>query len=112
MKRIRIETNEVTVEISYSDPIVAQRAVQHLFTAISYDVSTLHKLIVTGYVGDKISAIKAIRSVTGMGLREAKVFVEDAQAGKEPVLFENLGHEKTESVTRILSDVGVTFVLS
>lgn len=35
-------------------------------------------VVLTGYEGNKIKVIKAVRKLTGLGLREAKAAVEDA----------------------------------
>jgi ribosomal protein L7/L12 len=115
MKRIKIEdsAHSCEAELAYDERNVleAARLIQHLAAAIAFDVSNLKKLTVTGFVGDKIIAIKAVRAVSNMGLKEAKIFVEEAQAGRAQVLFE-VGHEKVECVTAALNKAGVTFTIN
>lgn len=51
---------------------------------------------------NKISVIKAVRSATGLGLKEAKDLVESAPA----VLKENISKEDAESLKKTLENVG------
>ena len=56
---------------------------------------------------NKIAVIKEIRTITGLGLKEAKETVESA-----PVkIKENLPKEQAESIKDILEKVGATIVL-
>lgn len=51
---------------------------------------------------NKVSVIKAVRSATGLGLKEAKDLVESAPT----VLKENISKEDAESLKKTLEDVG------
>jgi len=51
---------------------------------------------------NKVSVIKAVRSATGLGLKEAKDLVESAPT----VLKENITKEDAESLKKILENVG------
>jgi len=52
--------------------------------------------------GNKVSVIKAVRSATGLGLKEAKDLVESA-----PILVkENINKEESESLKKTLEDAG------
>ncbi|QIE01802.1 50S ribosomal protein L7/L12 [Buchnera aphidicola] len=51
---------------------------------------------------NKVPVIKAVRSATGLGLKEAKDLVESAPI----VLKENINKEDAESLKKTLEDVG------
>jgi large subunit ribosomal protein L7/L12 len=52
--------------------------------------------------GNKVSVIKAVRSATGLGLKEAKDLVESA-----PILVkENVNKEESESLKKTLENAG------
>lgn len=52
--------------------------------------------------GNKVSVIKAVRSATGLGLKEAKDLVESAPT----LIKENINKNESESLKKILEDAG------
>ncbi|CAL4318131.1 50S ribosomal protein L7/L12 [Buchnera aphidicola] len=52
--------------------------------------------------GNKVSVIKAVRSATGLGLKEAKDLVESAPT----LIKENINKDESESLKKILEDAG------
>jgi large subunit ribosomal protein L7/L12 len=57
----------------------------------------------TGYEGDKIAAIKSVREVYGMGLRESKEAVEEPPS----TLLSNLSEEEARRLAEKLDAAGV-----
>ena len=56
---------------------------------------------------DKIAVIKAIREITGLGLREVKDLVEDAPS----IIKEGLPWPEAEAIKAALEDAGATILL-
>ena len=56
---------------------------------------------------EKIKVIKAVREVTGLGLKEAKEVVDNAPK----VLKEQVSKEEAEEIKTKLSEVGATVTL-
>ena len=63
---------------------------------------TEFNVILTGYEGNKIKVIKAVRKLTGLGLREAKSAVEDTPT----TLKEAVSKEEAEAVKADLEKEG------
>jgi len=61
-------------------------------------------VVLTGYGENKVAAIKAVRSITGLGLKEAKELVESAPA---PVK-EGAGKDEADEIKKKLEDAGAT----
>jgi large subunit ribosomal protein L7/L12 len=59
-------------------------------------------VILTGAGANKVSAIKAVRSATGLGLKEAKALVE---AAPTPVK-EGVSKEEAEALAKDLTEAG------
>lgn len=60
--------------------------------------------VVVASVGDrKIEAIKAIRQVTGLGLRDAKALADDVPS----IIVSGLSTEETEPILATLRDAGM-----
>lgn len=62
-----------------------------------------YELILTGYSGSKIAAIKSVREVSGMGLKEAKEALEQPPS----TLRSNLSQEEARRLAGILEAAGV-----
>ncbi|MES9990598.1 MAG: ribosomal protein L7/L12 [Candidatus Thiodiazotropha sp.] len=62
-----------------------------------------YELVLTGYEGDKIAAIKSVREVTGMGLKASKDAVEQPPS----TLRSNLSKQRASHFAEILRAVGV-----
>ncbi|MCK5285146.1 MAG: 50S ribosomal protein L7/L12 [Alphaproteobacteria bacterium] len=57
--------------------------------------------------GNKISVIKEVRTITGLGLKEAKAMAEKAGA----VVKEGVAKEEAEEIKKKLEEAGATVVL-
>jgi large subunit ribosomal protein L7/L12 len=59
-------------------------------------------VVLTAFGDNKVSVIKAVRSVTGLGLKEAK----DAVEGTPSTLKEGVGKDEAEELKKTLEDAG------
>ena len=64
-------------------------------------------VVLTGFGDNKIAAIKAVRAITGLGLKEAKEMVEGAPA----TLKEGVAKDEAETVKKQLEEAGATVEL-
>ena len=61
-------------------------------------------VVLTGFGENKVAAIKAVRAITGLGLKEAKDAVESAPT----VLKEAASKDEAEEVKKQLEEAGAT----
>ncbi|HEB78206.1 MAG TPA: 50S ribosomal protein L7/L12 [Methylothermaceae bacterium] len=61
-------------------------------------------VVLTGFGSNKVAVIKAVRAITGLGLKEAKALVEGAPA---PVK-EGVSKEEAEEIKKQLEEAGAT----
>lgn len=61
-------------------------------------------VVLSAIGGNKVSVIKAVRSVTGLGLKEAKDLVESAPA----ILKESISKEDAEVLKKSLEEAGAS----
>jgi large subunit ribosomal protein L7/L12 len=61
-------------------------------------------VILTGFGENKVAAIKAVRSITGVGLKEAKELVEGAPSP----LKEGASKDEAEDIKKQLEEAGAT----
>ncbi len=61
-------------------------------------------VVLTGFGGNKVAVIKAVRSITGLGLKEAKGAVE----GTPTTLKEAVSKDEAEEVKKQLEEAGAT----
>ncbi len=66
--------------------------------------TTEFDVVMTSFGENKVSAIKAVRSITGLGLKEAKELVESAPA---PVK-EGASKDEAEEIKKQLEEAGAT----
>ena len=59
-------------------------------------------VVLTGFGDNKIAAIKAVRAITGLGLKEAKEMVEGVPA----TLKEGIPKDEAESIKKQLEEAG------
>jgi large subunit ribosomal protein L7/L12 len=64
-------------------------------------------VILTGFGENKVAAIKAVRSITGVGLKEAKELVEGAPSP----LKEGASKDEAEDIKKQLEEAGATVEL-
>ncbi|RBW46938.1 50S ribosomal protein L7/L12 [Psychromonas sp. B3M02] len=65
---------------------------------------TEFNLVLTAFGENKVKAIKAVRGITGLGLKEAKEAVESCPA----VLKEGIAKEEAEAFKKELEEIGAT----
>jgi len=70
--------------------------------AAAVEEQTEFNVIMTSFGDNKVSAIKAVRAITGLGLKEAKTLVESAPA---PVK-EAVSKEEAEETVKQLEEAG------
>ncbi len=61
-------------------------------------------VVFTGFGENKVAAIKAVRAITGLGLKEAKAAVEDAPT----TLKEAATKDEAEEIKKQLEEAGAT----
>ncbi len=61
-------------------------------------------VVMTSFGENKVSAIKAVRSITGLGLKEAKELVESAPASVK----EGVSKDEAEEIKKQLEEAGAT----
>ncbi|RUO42798.1 50S ribosomal protein L7/L12 [Aliidiomarina taiwanensis] len=59
-------------------------------------------VMLTGAGGNKVAAIKAVRGITGLGLKEAKALVESAPVAVK----EGVSKEEAEDIKKQLEEIG------
>jgi large subunit ribosomal protein L7/L12 len=64
-------------------------------------------VVITGFGENKVAAIKAVRAITGLGLKEAKEAVESAPT----TLKEGVSKSEAEEVQKQLEEAGATVEL-
>ena len=64
-------------------------------------------VVMTSFGGNKVAVIKAVRGITGLGLKEAKAMVEGAPA----TVKEGVAKEEAEEIKKQLEEAGATIEL-
>lgn len=64
-------------------------------------------VVLTGFGDNKVAVIKAVRGITGLGLKEAK----DAVEGTPSTLKEAAGKDEAEEIKKQLEEAGATVEL-
>ncbi len=72
--------------------------------AAAVEEQTEFDVIMTSFGENKVSVIKAVRSITGLGLKEAK----DAVEGVPTTVKEAISKAEAEDVKKLLVDAGAT----
>jgi len=70
--------------------------------AAAAEEQTEFDVVMTSFGGNKVSVIKAVRAITGLGLKEAKTMVESAPA----TVKEAISKEEAEDVAKQLVEAG------
>lgn len=81
--------------VAVAAPVAAAAAVEE---------QTEFDVILTGFGENKVAVIKAVRSITGLGLKEAK----DAVEGVPTTLKEAVSKAEAEDIKKQLLDAGAT----
>jgi len=72
--------------------------------AAAEEEKTEFDVVLTSFGANKVSVIKAVRALTGLGLKEAKAAVE----GVPNTLKEGVSKEEAEEVKKALEEAGAT----
>lgn len=72
--------------------------------AAAVEEQTEFDVVLTSFGGNKVSVIKAVRAITGLGLKEAKAAVE----GTPNTLKEGVSKDEAEDVKKQLEEAGAT----
>ena len=72
--------------------------------AAAAEEKTEFDVVLTSFGANKVSVIKAVRSLTGLGLKEAKAAVEGAPAPMK----EGVSKEEAEEAKKTLEEAGAT----
>jgi large subunit ribosomal protein L7/L12 len=75
--------------------------------AAAAEEKTEFDVILTGFGEAKVGVIKAVRTITGLGLKEAK----DAVEGTPSTIKEGIGKDEAEAVKKQLEEAGGTVEL-
>ena len=97
-----ISTLEDELGVSASAPVMAVGVAGGGGEAAAAEEQTEFDVVMTSFGGNKIAAIKAVRAITGLGLKEAKGMVESA-----PVkVKEGVSKEEAEEAKKQLAEAG------
>ncbi len=83
---------------------VAVAAAPGAVAAAPVEEQTEFDVVLTGFGDNKVSVIKTVRTITGLGLKEAK----DAVEGVPTVLKEGVAKAEADSIKKQLTDAGAT----
>jgi large subunit ribosomal protein L7/L12 len=72
--------------------------------AAAVEEQTEFDVVLTGFGDNKVAVIKTVRTITGLGLKEAK----DAVEGVPTVLKEGIPKAEAEDIKKQLSEAGAT----
>jgi large subunit ribosomal protein L7/L12 len=90
--------------VSAAAPVAAAAAPVAAAAAAPVEEQTEFTVILTGAGDKKINVIKEVRTITGLGLKEAKDLVEGAP---KPVK-EGVGKDEVAKIKKMLEDAGAT----
>lgn len=103
-----LELNElvkaVEEEFGVSAAPVAAVAVGGAAPAAAAEEKTEFDVILASFGGNKLAVIKAVREITGLGLKEAKDLVE----GAPKAIKDGVSKEESENLKKALEDAGAT----
>lgn len=96
-----VEMMEEEFGVSAAAPVAVAGAAPAAGEAAAEE-KTEFNVVMTSFGANKIAVIKVIRSITGLGLKEAKDLVE----GVPSVVKEGVAKEEAESVKKQLEEAG------
>ena len=94
--------------VSAAAPVMAVAAAGPAPAAAAAEEKTEFDVVLKEVGSNKLQVIKAVREVTGLGLKEAKDFVENP--GK--AMKEGLSKEEAEEIVKKFEGTGATVVLA
>ncbi len=99
-----IEAMEEKFGVSAAAPVAAAAGPAAGGDAAAAEEKTEFDVILASFGANKVAVIKAVRSITGLGLKEAKDLVESAPAP----LKEGVSKDEAEGVKKQLEEAGAT----
>lgn len=99
-----IESMEEKFNVSAQAAAVAVAPVAGAGGGAAAEEKTEFDVVMTSFGSNKVAVIKAIRAITGLGLKEAKALVEGAPA---PVK-EGVAKEESETIKKQLEEAGAS----
>ena len=90
--------------VSAAAPVAAAAAPAAAAVAAPVEEQTEFTVILTGAGDKKINVIKEVRTITGLGLKEAKDLVE----GAPKAVKEGVGKDEVAKIKKMLEDAGAT----
>ena len=99
-----IETLEEELGVEASAPVAMVAGGAAGGAAEAAEEKTEFDVVLKDFGGNKIAVIKAVRALTGLGLKEAKAMVEDAPAKVK----EGVSKEDAEAAKTALAEAGAT----
>ena len=99
-----IEAMEEKFGVSAAAPVAAAAAPAAGGEAEAAEEQTEFDVMLTGFGEKKVQVIKAIRGITGLGLKEAKDLVEGAPSAVK----EGVNKEEAEDIKKQLEEAGAT----
>jgi len=99
-----VKAMEEKFGISAAAPVAVAAAAGPAAAAEAADEKTEFDVILAGFGDNKVAVIKEVRTITGLGLKEAKELVE---AGGKPVK-EKVSKEEAEKIKQQLAAAGAT----
>ena len=102
-----VEAMEEKFGVSAAVAVAAAPAAGGDGDAAAAEEQTEFDVILTSFGEKKVNVIKAVRGITGLGLKEAKGVVDSAPA---PVK-EGVGKDEAEEVKKLLEEAGATVEL-
>mgnify|MGYP006302607715 CR=1 FL=1 len=99
-----IEAMEEKFGVSAAAPVAAAAAPAAGGEAAAAEEKTEFDVVLAGFGDKKVQVIKAVRGITGLGLKEAKDMVEGAPS---PVK-EGVSKEEAEDIKKQLEEAGAT----
>ena len=93
--------------VSAAAPVAVAAAAGASGDAGAAEEQTEFDVVMSSFGENKVSAIKAVRAITGLGLKEAKDLVESAPAS----IKEGVSKDESEEVKKQLEEAGATVEL-
>jgi large subunit ribosomal protein L7/L12 len=90
--------------VSAAAPVAVAAAAGASGDAGAAEEQTEFDVVMSSFGENKVSAIKAVRAITGLGLKEAKDLVESAPAS----IKEGVSKDESEEVKKQLEEAGAT----
>ncbi|MEE9355523.1 MAG: 50S ribosomal protein L7/L12 [Methylococcaceae bacterium] len=99
-----ISAMEEKFGVSAAAAVAAAPAQGGVGSAEAVEEQTEFNVMLTSPGGEKISVIKAVRAITGLGLKEAKAQVEESPS----TIKEGVSKDEAETIKKQLEEAGAT----